>query len=151
MGKKLNIRRIMREIALKILYQLEFDSNFFKKHLLEEQIKSLFSEMVEDAEIRKPNIKQAQNLIEGVINSRENLDNKIKEFSDNWDFERISLIELNILRIAIYEFENIEKIPGIVTINEAVELSKTYADSGSYRFINGILNSVKVSGRIQKF
>ncbi len=141
----------MREIAFKILYTLEFSEEIPVENELKEDIRELLNEYHKGIELRNTNIRFALDIINGVFKNREKFDSYIKEFSDNWDFERISQVELIILRIALYEFLDMEKIPAVVTINEAVELSKSYGDEGSYRFVNGMLNSFKVSQGISKF
>jgi len=82
-------------------------------------------------------------LIEGVISKIENIDSVIKDYSKNWDFERISIIDKSILRLAIFEMLFMEDIPSVVTINECIELGKTFGGENSGQFINGILDAVK--------
>ncbi|MFP4459314.1 MAG: transcription antitermination factor NusB [Candidatus Zixiibacteriota bacterium] len=72
----------------------------------------------------------------------EKLDDIIKEYSTNWDIERISIIDRNILRMSLAELLFFEDISGKITINEAVELAKKYGGEDSPRFINGILDAV---------
>ena len=73
---------------------------------------------------------------------QENIDNQIKQnLKENWRIERISKIDLSILRLAIYEIEY-KEIPYKVAINEAVELAKKYGEDTSKNFVNGILASI---------
>ena len=123
-----------RIIALQVLYSLD--------------IKEVFNE--ENAKIEIENIKRNEDsinlddsqtyfyeLIQGVINSQRILDEKISELAINWDIKRISSVDRNILRIALYEVNN--NIPPGVAINEAVELAKEFGNEKSPSFINGIL------------
>lgn len=82
----------------------------------------------------------ADELIYGVIENAEDIDEKIREIANNWDFKRIAKIDLAILRMAIFELLFRKDIPPIVTINEAVDLSKLYSAEESRRFVNGILD-----------
>lgn len=71
------------------------------------------------------------------------IDSKIQDNVKNWIFSRIAKIDLAILRLAIYELLYCKDIPPIVSINEAIELSKFLSDSESRRFINGVLDRIK--------
>ena len=78
----------------------------------------------------------------GIEKHQENIDNQIKQnLKENWRIERISKIDLSILRLAIYEIEY-KEIPYKVAINEAVEIAKKYGEDTSKNFVNGILASI---------
>jgi len=85
----------------------------------------------------------AEALIEGVVENHETIDDKIKAYLENWDFSRIAKIDLAILRLSVYELFFRTDIPPIVSINEAIDLSKTFSIEDSKRFINGILDRCK--------
>jgi N utilization substance protein B len=84
-----------------------------------------------------------EELIDGVIKNREAIDAQIRAMAQNWEFERIAKIDLAILRIAIYEMLHRRDIPPVVSINEAIEISKQFSNADSKRFINGILDRLK--------
>ena len=86
-----------------------------------------------------------EELIHGVIDHRDETDSVIREYAQNWDFKRIAKIDLAILRLAIYEMLFRKDIPPIVSINEAIDLSKIFSIADSKRFINGILDRFKTS------
>jgi transcription antitermination factor NusB len=71
------------------------------------------------------------------------IDDKIKRYTENYDIQRLSPVDRNVLRLAIYEMLYREDIPPVVSINEAIELAKTFGGSDSGRFVNGILDRVK--------
>ena len=96
-----------------------------------------------DDDISKNTKEFTVQLIEGVISKLENIDSVIKDYSKNWKFERISVIDKSILRIAIFEMLFMEDIPPAVTINECIDLGKTFGGENSGQFINGILDAVK--------
>lgn len=82
-------------------------------------------------------------LIEGVIANIEQIDEVIKQHSKNWTPERLAVIDRAILRLAIFEMLFMTDIPDVVTIDESIELGKTFGGENSGQFINGILDSVK--------
>lgn len=85
----------------------------------------------------------ADELVFGVVENLDTIDDKIREFARNWEFERIAKIDLSILRVAIFELLFRKDIPPVVTINEAIDLSKAYSTSESRRFVNGILDRLR--------
>ncbi|QXD24205.1 transcription antitermination factor NusB [Opitutia bacterium ISCC 51] len=90
----------------------------------------------------------AEELIHGVLENLDDVDSEIRNYAENWDFERIAKMDLSILRLAIFELLKRLDIPPIVSINEAIDLSKQFSGPDSKRFINGILDKMK--GQIQR-
>ena len=84
-----------------------------------------------------------EELIHGVIEHLADLDSRIKGLAHNWEFERIAKIDLAILRLAMFEMLHRKDIPPVVSINEAIDLSKQFSNADSKRFINGILDRLK--------
>ena len=84
-----------------------------------------------------------EEIIQGVIEKCAELDAKIKGLAHNWDFDRIAKIDLAILRIAMFEMIHRKDIPPVVSINEAIDLSKEFSNADAKRFINGILDRLK--------
>ena len=128
-------RSAMRELAFRLIYSLEIQM----PEDLEEQIELyLECEEVEENEAKeyikdvvfgiKENIEEIQGLIE-------------KNLKADWKIDRISKIDLSLLKLAIYEIKY-KKIPYKVAINEVIELAKKYSDDSAPQFINGILASV---------
>lgn len=87
----------------------------------------------------------AEELIHGTVAHLDEVDAIIRSYLQNWDFERIAHIDLAILRLAIYEMLKRRDIPPIVSINEAIDLSKTFSIPDAKRFINGILDQYKLT------
>jgi N utilization substance protein B len=85
--------------------------------------------------------KFASRLANGSIDNRSAIDAKITGLAKNWTVDRISAINMSILRLAFYELMFEKDTPGAVAINEALELAKRYSDAESAKFINGILGS----------
>jgi N utilization substance protein B len=84
-----------------------------------------------------------EEIIHGVIEHRETIDTQIKALAHNWDFDRIAKIDLAILRLAMFEMIYRKDIPPVVSINEAIDLSKQFSNADAKRFINGILDRLK--------
>ena len=128
-------RSAIRELAFQLIYSLEIQ----KAENLEEQI-DLYLECndVEEDEA-KEHIKDA------IIGIKENIEEIQKLIEKNlkadWKIDRISKIDLSLLKLAIYEIKY-KKIPYKVAINESLELAKKYGEDNSKNFINGILASV---------
>ncbi|HKB90162.1 MAG TPA: transcription antitermination factor NusB [Opitutaceae bacterium] len=84
-----------------------------------------------------------EELIHGVVQHAVDIDGHIKTLAQNWEFERIAKIDLAILRLAIFEMLYRKDIPPVVSINEAIDLSKQFSSADAKRFINGILDKLK--------
>lgn len=85
----------------------------------------------------------AEPLIRGVIQHRDEIDERIKKHARNWDFHRIAAVDRNIMRLAIFEMLHREDIPPVVSINEAVDIAKKFSTHDSGKFVNGILDKVR--------
>ena len=85
----------------------------------------------------------AQPLIEGMVTYRDELDERIRKYCENYNLNRISAVDRNVLRLAIYEMLYRDDIPPVVSINEAIELAKTFGGAESGKFVNGILDRVR--------
>lgn len=138
MGK----RRRARELALQFLYQHDsLNESSPESPSLEESL-SLFWErngVNTDSDVKE----FSSVLSQGCCTSLPQLDDIIVRYSEHWRLSRISKIDKNILRIALYEMLYLSDIPPAVTINEAVELGKTFGTEESGAFINGILDKIK--------
>jgi N utilization substance protein B len=82
----------------------------------------------------------ATRLARGTLDRRERMDELIEECSTNWRLVRMPVVDRNILRLAAYELDACPDIPASVSVNEAVELAKTYGGSDSRAFVNGIVD-----------
>ena len=87
----------------------------------------------------------AEALALGAVEHMPNIDEAIQTHARNWKFSRIAKVDLAILRLALYELLYRADIPPVVTINEAIEISKNFSSPDAKRFINGILDKVKES------
>lgn len=128
-------RSEIREQAFKLIYSLEIQ----KKEELEDQIE-LYIES--NNIVNKSAIEYIKDAVFGIEEHKEEILEKIeKHLKAEWKIDRISKIDLAILKLAIYEIKY-KEIPFKVVINEAVELAKKYGEDSSKNFINGILASI---------
>ncbi len=85
----------------------------------------------------------ADDLIRGVLEHREQLDEMIRVHAKNWDLRRMAVVDRNVMRLAIFEMLHRPDIPPVVSINEAVDIAKRFSTTDSGKFVNGILDKVK--------
>ncbi len=97
----------------------------------------------EDVEHPREHYAFGEELIQGVIQHAAEIDARIRSLAHNWEFERIAKIDLAILRLAMFEMIHRRDIPPVVSINEAIDLSKQFSNADAKRFINGILDRLK--------
>ncbi len=127
-----------RELAFKLLYQIEI-----QKEVNKEDIELFF----DNNEVNSVEAKEYINDVVNGINkySKEILDQISKNLKEDWEVERVSKVNLALLKLAIYEIKY-KELPYKVVINEVVELAKKYGEETSHSFINGILASVVKDG-----
>lgn len=89
-------------------------------------------------------------LVTGVIQYNPRIDSVIERFSNNWKISRMSCVDRNILRVAVYEMLYCGDIPTKVSINEAIDIGKKFGTKESGAFINGILDSIRIALDEQK-
>ena len=134
-------RSAMREKAFKLIYSLEIQkiNNLNEQKNLQEAIDLYF----ESNQITERTVKEyIEDAVLGIEKNNENIINQIeKNLKKDWKIDRISKIDLAILKLAIYEIQY-KELPFKVVINEAVELAKKYGEDSSKNFVNGILASI---------
>ena len=125
-----------REWALQFLYQAEF-AGPHRPEAVERFWRHFRTEDAPPAYLL--------DLVEGVASHLEELDVFIVRYSEHWRLERMTIVDRNLLRLAIYELLYQPHIPVKVVINEAVEMAKRYGSEASGGFVNGILDQVRMS------
>ena len=125
----------MREHIFKLLFLREFN----EAAEMPEQIKLYFDNMEELAPAEQAYMEDKYNKIQEHL---EEIDQLLNEISTGWKTKRMGRVDLNILRLAVYEMKYDEDVPVKVAINEAVEIGKTFGGEDSASFINGILGKV---------
>ena len=135
MGK----RRAARELALKFLYQTEFNSNSPDSEL---------NSFCERANVSEEIQEFTQTLIKNIFFHKKEVDGLLKKISANWVPDRMAMIDKNILRLGICELLFDSTTPPKVVINEAVEIAKKFGTEESPDFINGILDKVYKDSKV---
>lgn len=133
-------RKLAREAAFKVT----FETFFQKDEGVEKLAKMLLvNEESEKDEMTPEDDKYINEITSGVVEKKEELDSQIrKHLKEGWTMERLSKVDISILRLAIYEILYRDDIPYKVSANEAVELAKTFSEDASPAFINGILAEI---------
>lgn len=126
-------RKKSREIAMELLFGMTLSKN-----TLEETIETF----IEDYEMKLSTIdlEYIKDILEKVNSNLESLDAKIEESLNKWKIDRVSKVNLTILRLALAEMMYRDDVPNAVAINEAIEITRKYSDEKSVAFINGALD-----------
>lgn len=125
-------RHQARERALQILFQYDIHGKpglwldvFWKENEATDEVRAF-----------------AERLVDGVLEKKPELDVLIGKYATNWKVSRMPIVDRNILRAGIYELLWMDDVPAKVTLNEAVELAKSFGDDEASKFVNGILDKV---------
>jgi len=135
------IRRKARIAALQALYELDCT-----KHKAEEALARLRA----GETLPQEALGFSEELVKGVLRNKSELDALIKKFAPAFPIEQMSIIDRNILRLAIFEILFNDKTPLKVAINEAIELAKGFGSDSSPRLINGVLGSIATERGVER-
>ena len=127
-------RRQARELAMQALFYMDMQNN------ASAQMLASFCDNFRPSKKAHPFFLK---LVSGVLETRPEIDSLIEKFSKNWKIDRMSGVDRNVMRIAVYEMLYCEDIPPKVSINEAVEVGKKYGTEESGSFINGIMDGIR--------
>jgi len=130
-------RRKSRVLAMQALFYMDMNSNGSKEMQLE-----CFCANFSLSKKARPFFLK---LVNGVLQTKSELDSIIENFSDHWKIGRMACVDRNIIRIAVYELMYCRDIPSKVSINEAVDIGKRFGTEESGAFINGILDSIRLA------
>lgn len=128
-------RRELREAVLQMLFETEFRSD--------ELPEDIFTISAENREYTPTEQNEIRKIYFDILANKENIDALISEASSGWKTSRMTRLSLSIMRLCVYEMAYRDDIPTSVSLNEAVELSKTFDEPKAKSFINGVLNGVK--------
>ncbi len=127
-------RRKGREAVVQILYQLDLNRDLSVNAGIEKLERHFSTDGSATPFTRQQ--------VEGVIAKLAEIDAKLKEVSENWTLERMPVVDRNILRLGVFELLYRDDIPKTVTINEMVELARTFGAETSTAFVNGVLDKI---------
>jgi transcription antitermination protein NusB len=138
-------RRKAREMAMQALFFMDERRDFSEAMFVR-----FCANFAPKSEVRP----YFQRLVQGVLRHRTDLDALIERFSENWSLNRMSGVDRNLMRIAVFELVCCRDIPAKVSINEAVDIGKKFGTEESGAFINGIVDSIRAAieeGEVQEF
>ncbi|WP_083771539.1 transcription antitermination factor NusB [Caldicellulosiruptor obsidiansis] len=131
-------RRKTRELCMKILYAYRFENmqqdiiEFYKR----------FRELNQNEDFKDVDEKYLEKLLKGVIQNQQIIDNLIAKYSKDWPLNRLPMVELELMRIAVYELLFEEDVPVSVAIDEAVDMASIFGIEKAPSFVNGILGRI---------
>ena len=131
-------RRKARVTAFQSLYEVDCTG-----HKAAETV----ARIVTGVDLSEANAVFVRSMVDGVIQNKEEIDRNIQGFAPTWPIEQISIVDRNILRLAIFEILLDNRVPVKVAINEAIELAKIFGSESSPKFVNGVLGSVSTLAR----
>jgi N utilization substance protein B len=132
----MGLRREGRELALQMLYALDSNSSVGLRETLQ-----TFRD--EQAEVTGRVREFAEELVNGIRENNEIIDEAVRARSKNWSLSRMPRVDLNVMRMATYELMFRSDIPKKVSINEAIEIARKFGDKESPAFVNGILDEIE--------
>ena len=130
----MGVRRDAREAAVQYLYQREMQGD---------QSDQALEEFYEMRGLSPSGKRFCNELLEGWMQHREEIDEVIAKSARNFEFNRLSAVDRNVLRIACHEILFRSDIPAPVAINEAIEIAKKYSTEDSGKFVNGVLDNIR--------
>ncbi len=126
-------RRKARIVALQTLYEVDCVGH---------DPAAVAARLMETITLGAENVEFVTRLVTGVVEHRDALDAEIQRQAPAWPLAQMALVDRNILRLALFEIMLDNSVPVKVSINEAVDLAKSYGGDKSYRFVNGVLGAV---------
>jgi len=140
MSQPVRRRTRAREIALQLLFQFDLRGQGYEQEVGKSAAALCADESEGDEEVRT----FALRLVEGTLRLRNEIDERLRGVTRNWDLKRMASVDRNVLRMAIFELAHCADVPPKVAINEAIELGKKYSTANSGAFVNGILDRVRI-------
>jgi N utilization substance protein B len=134
--KKITGRRQAREWVVQFLFQTEFNPEE-----LDQALNDFWNDEEKNPLGRDRNY--VNEVIHGVIEQQMKIDRTLKRYTDNWDVDRLGVLDRIVLRVAVYEMLFRDDVPPVVSINEAIEIAKAYSGQKSARFVNGVLDRIQ--------
>lgn len=126
-------RKLTREIVMNTLYQMEMHSNFCAND---------FNLYLADNILDDKELEFGKKVVSLFSENKETVDESVKTYLKGWTLDRISKVDLSIIRVAVTEMLYLEELTTAISINEAVNLAKKYSDEESASFVNGILGEL---------
>ena len=128
-------RKVARESAMKLIYQMDINSQS-----PEELLESFYEN--EEQPVSSEDKAFIDDHLNGFVKEKDKIDTYIEKYLKGWKLNRIAKVDLAIMRLAVYEMLYRTDVPNIVAVNEAIELAKTFGGDNSASFVNGILGNL---------
>ncbi len=122
----------LREIVFHLLYSRDFEASR----------EDAFPFLMEHHKVTKKSLHQAEDILSELLKHHSEIDDSIKAYSKEYEFDRIPRVERNVLRLGIFEMLYSKNTPPKVAMSEAIRLARKYATAESAQFVNGVLDSV---------
>jgi len=132
--KKVSGRRETREWIIQFLFQLDFNP---------EPVDIALKDFWEGKEPIDRERAYAEEIIKGVMQRKDELDDRLSQYAKRWDSERMGAVDRTVMRVALFEMLYREDVPPVVSINEAVHFAKDFSSFQSGRFVNGVLDRIR--------
>ena len=132
--KKINGRRETREWIIQFLFQMDFNP---------EAIDVALDDFWEEKSPKEREKQYAEEIIKGVVQHKDELDDRLSQYAKRWDSERMGAVDRTVMRVALFEMLYRDDVPPIVSINEAVHFAKDFSSFQSGRFVNGVLDRIR--------
>ncbi|WP_315074571.1 transcription antitermination factor NusB [uncultured Clostridium sp.] len=129
-------RKLSREKTMELLFGMTLS-----KDTIEEVVEGFVENY--EGNIKEIDLTYVKQALIGIEKHKEEIDRAVEVNLHNWKIDRISKVNLSILRLATYELLYDEEVPRNVAINEALEIARRYSDEKSVAFINGVLDKIK--------
>lgn len=143
-------RHLSRIIVLQSLFQYDFAIMKMERKLNVSDLENIVNNNFEEFGRGIENREFVDQLIDGIIKNKEKIDSIIEPAAPEWPINQIALVDLETLRIGIYELIFLREVPPKVAINEAVEIAKAFGGENSSKFVNGVLGTVYRSSDFYK-
>jgi N utilization substance protein B len=132
--KKASGRRETREWIIQFLFQLDFNP---------EPIDVALKDFWEEKNPVEREKRYAEEIIKGVVQRKDELDDRLSQYAKRWDSERMGAVDRTVMRVALFEMLYREDVPPVDSINEAVHFAKDFISFQSGRFVNGVLDRIR--------
>ena len=127
-------RRDARERALQVLFQIDLNPG---------EVDRVLEGFWRNSEVPAESKRYTETLVRGVREKLGEIDDLIRKYAENWDIQRMAVVDRNVIRMSLFEMLHRTDVPPVVSINEAVDIVKYFSSAESGRFVNGILDRAR--------
>ncbi|WP_176012775.1 transcription antitermination factor NusB [Victivallis sp. Marseille-Q1083] len=141
---KLHAKRLGRELVMQFLFQCDVAREEFRQSRWESfMLQAAQTHALRDNRYARKGREYAEKLLNGIRERQAEIDAAILAHAENWEWDRLAVVDRNVMRVAVFEMLCMPEVPPVVSINEAVEIARDYSGEKAGNFINGVLNGIK--------